>query len=107
MMNRKKRRKPPGRKSSADRSSVYLEGHQPNKSVPQERAASPGTGLFNGGLGAVPPTSEAQVLIHLPCLLSLYKSPESAEIPVGINVSKGKDTVSVYGPDGEIVLILF
>ena len=52
-------------RNNADRFPRPWEGRRPDKSVPQERAASPGTGLFNRGLGAVPPTSEGQVLIHL------------------------------------------
>lgn len=58
MRNRRRRRRLPDKKSSADRFSVLWEGYRPDKSVPQERAARPGTGLFNGGLGAEPPTSE-------------------------------------------------
>ena len=77
MRNRRRRRRPPDKKSSADRFSVLWEGYRPDKSVPQERAARPGTGLFNGGLGAEPPTSERACFMKQALLAGFCVPPTS------------------------------
>ena len=62
-------------RNNADRFPRPWEGRRPDKSVPQERVARPGTGLFNGGLGAEPPTSERACFMKQASLAGFSEPP--------------------------------